>query len=300
MNLLRKLIANTAADLLQPVMFRKYAISFLLIAATCFLNYYTSFSLWLRNVSFSHAFVWYSLLFFVFFTAGFLIQNGTALFQKKQVQFILVAASILFALKVALPFHKLLPSSVGSNYQKAFQQPMNWLGALLVMLPLLAFMHWLLEKKWSLYGIKQTQSLRTYILLIAFMVPLLVWASLQTDFSLVYPKAGIVGRQLGDDANLFHYLFFETAYAADFFTIEFFFRGFLILALSKLIGRQSILPVALFYFSIHLGKPMMEAVSSFFGGLLLGSISYHSKSIWGGLLVHISIALLMELFGFIF
>jgi membrane protease YdiL (CAAX protease family) len=58
--------------------------------------------------------------------------------------------------------------------------------------------------------------------------------------------------------------------------------------------------VALFYFSIHLGKPMMEAVSSFFGGLILGSISYHSKSIWGGLLVHISIALLMELFGFIF
>jgi hypothetical protein len=297
---LRKLIANTVADLLQPAMFKKYAISFLLIAATCFLNYYTSVSLWLRNVSFSHALVWYSLLFFFFFTAGFLIQNGTELFKKKQVQFILIAASILFALKVALPFHKLLPDSVGTNYQKAFQQPMNWFGALLVMLPLLMLVHWLLEKKWTLYGIKQTQSLKTYVLLIAFMLPLLIWASLQHDFSLVYPKAGIVGRQLGEEANPFHYFLFETAYAADFFTIEFFFRGFLIVALSKLIGKQCLLPVALFYFSIHLGKPMMEAVSSFFGGLILGSISYHSKSIWGGLLVHISIALLMELFGFIF
>jgi membrane protease YdiL (CAAX protease family) len=297
---LRKLIANTVADLLQPAMFRKYAISFLLIAATCFINYYTSVSLWLRNVTFSHALVWYSLLFFFFFTAGFFIQNGTDLFQKKQVQFILIAASILFALKVALPFHKLLPDSVGTNYQKAFLQPMNWFGALLVMLPLLMLVHWLLEKKWSLYGIRQTQSLKTYFLLIAFMLPLLVWASLQHDFSLVYPKAAIVGRQLGEEANPLHYLLFETAYAADFFTIEFFFRGFLILALSKLIGKQCILPVALFYFSIHLGKPMMEAVSSFFGGLILGSISYHSKSIWGGLLVHISIALLMELFGFIF
>jgi membrane protease YdiL (CAAX protease family) len=297
---LKKLIANTVADLLQPAMFKKYAVSFLLIAATCFLNYYTSFSLWLRNVAFTHALVWYSLLFFFFFTAGFLIQNGKELFQKKQVQFILIAGSILFALKVAMPFHKLFPDSIGTNYQKAFQQPMNWFGALLVMLPLLMLMHWLLEKKWTLYGIKQTQSLKTYILLIAFMLPLLIWASLQHDFSLVYPKAGIVGRQLGDEANPLHYLLFETAYAADFFTIEFFFRGFLIVALSKLIGKQCLLPVALFYFSIHLGKPMMEAVSSFFGGLILGSISYHSKSIWGGLLVHISIALLMELFGFIF
>lgn len=281
-------------------MFRKYAISFLLIAVVCFLNYYTPVSFWLRNVPFLFALVWYSLLFFFFFTAGFLIQNGTGLFQKKQVQFILIAAPILFALKVALPFHKLLPGSIGGNYQRVFQQPINWFGALLVMLPLLMLMHWILEKKWDLYGIRRTQSLKTYSLLIAFMLPLLIWASLQHDFSLVYPKAAIVSRQLGDEANPFHYLLFETAYAADFFTIEFFFRGFLILALSKLIGKQCLLPVALFYFSIHLGKPMMEAVSSFFGGLILGSISYHSKSIWGGLLVHISIALLMELFGFIF
>lgn len=281
-------------------MFRKYAISFLLIAVACFLNYYTPVSFWLRNEPFLFSLLWYSLLFLFFFSAGFLIQNGKGLFQKKQLQFILVAAPILFALKVALPFHKLLPGSIGSNYQKAFQQPMNWFGALLVMLPLLMFVHWLLEKRWTLYGIKQTQSLKTYVLLIAFMLPLLVWASLQNDFSLVYPKAAIVGRELGNEANPFHYLLFETAYAADFFTIEFFFRGFLILALSKLIGKQCLLPVALFYFSIHLGKPMMEAVSSFFGGLILGSISYHSKSIWGGLLVHISIALLMELLGFIF
>lgn len=272
----------------------------MLIAVVCFLNYYTPVSFWLRNVPFLFALVWYSLLFFFFFTAGFLIQNGTGLFQKKQVQFILIAAPILFALKVALPFHKLLPGSIGGNYQTVFQQPINWFGALLVMLPLLMLMHRVLEKKWDLYGIKRTQSLKTYSLLIVFMLPLLIWASLQHDFSLVYPKAAIVGRQLGDDANPFYYLLFETAYAADFFTIEFFFRGFLILVLSKLIGKQCLLPVALFYFSIHLGKPMMEAVSSFFGGLILGSISYHSKSIWGGLLVHISIALLMELFGFIF
>lgn len=168
------------------------------------------------------------------------------------------------------------------------------------MIVLLLFIHRVLENKFDLYGRVKTQSLRIYFLLIACMLPLLLWASLQSDFSAVYPKASVVHKQLGTEATTWHYLLFETAYASDFFSIEFFFRGFLIIALSKVIGKQSILPVALFYFSIHLGKPMMEAVSSFFGGLILGSISYHSKSIWGGLLVHISIALLMELFGFIF
>jgi membrane protease YdiL (CAAX protease family) len=161
-------------------------------------------------------------------------------------------------------------------------------------------MHRLTEKGNGLYGIKKTVSLTTYFLLVVLMLPLLIWASLQTDFAAVYPKAQVLGAQLGTDAKPFHYLLFETAYASDFISIELFFRGFLIITLGKVMGKQCLLPIALFYFSIHLGKPMMEAISSFFGGLILGAISYNSKSIWGGLLVHVSIALLMELFGFLF
>ncbi len=220
--------------------------------------------------------------------------------QSKRVQFVLTVAPLLFALKVIAPFYLLLPAGVSNAYRNAFLQPMNWMGNFVLMIVLLLIVHRMLESKFDLYGRVKTQSLRIYFLLIACMLPLLLWASLQSDFAAVYPKAAIVHKQLGADASPLHYLLFEAAYASDFFTIEFFFRGFLIIALAKVMGRQSILPVALFYFSIHLGKPMMEAVSSFFGGLILGSIAYNSKSIWGGLLVHISISLLMELFGFIF
>ncbi|MBP9098540.1 MAG: CPBP family intramembrane metalloprotease, partial [Ferruginibacter sp.] len=80
---------------------------------------------------------------------------------------------------------------------------------------------------------------------------------------------------------------------------EFFFRGFLILSMVKLCGKQCIVPAACFYCCIHLGKPMGEAISSFAGGLLLGIISYHTKSIWGGFIIHLGIAGLMELAGFI-
>ena len=44
---------------------------------------------------------------------------------------------------------------------------------------------------------------------------------------------------------------------------------------------------------------MAEAISSFFGGLLLGIISYNTKSIWGGLIIHIGIAGSMEILAYI-
>lgn len=297
---MRKLITITAADLLHPASYKKYAACFFIIAIACAVNYYSNFPLWVRNQPFSFSLCWYSLLFFLFFVTGLLVESGFQFLQNKRVQFVFAVAPVLFALKVIAPFYLLLPAGISNTYRNAFLQPMNWAGGVVLTLSLLLLVHRLLEKKWSIYGVVKTQSLRIYFLLIACMLPLLLWASLQSDFAAVYPKAAIVHKQLGADASPLHYLLFEAAYASDFFTIEFFFRGFLIIALAKVMGRQSILPVALFYFSIHLGKPMMEAVSSFFGGLILGSISYHSKSIWGGLLVHISIALLMELFGFIF
>ena len=44
---------------------------------------------------------------------------------------------------------------------------------------------------------------------------------------------------------------------------------------------------------------MGEAISSFAGGMLLGIISYNTKSIRGGLMVHLGIAWMMEIAGFI-
>ena len=95
------------------------------------------------------------------------------------------------------------------------------------------------------------------------------------------------------------YLVFELSYGFDFVSIEFFFRGFLILALMQICGQHCIIPVACFYCTIHFGKPMGEAISSFWGGLLLGIVSYNTGSIWGGLLVHLGIAWMMEMGGFL-
>ncbi|RYY66213.1 MAG: CPBP family intramembrane metalloprotease, partial [Chitinophagaceae bacterium] len=92
-------------------------------------------------------------------------------------------------------------------------------------------------------------------------------------------------------------LLYELSYGSDFVTIELFFRGFLVLAFVRYVGSAALLPMALFYCTIHFGKPLGECISSFFGGLLLGVVTLHTRSIWGGLLVHLGIAWLMELGG---
>lgn len=271
-----------------------------IIFIACYLNYYGGVHFWLRGDSFLYSFCWYSVLFFLFFAAGILIETGTVLPKNKTLALLLLTAPILFALKVSLPFYQLMPQGITSLYKQAFQQPASWMGGVVLIIFCLLMFHRFTEGSYRLYGVKKTGSLFPYLLLIAAMVPLLTWASLQHDFSLVYPRAKVITQVMGNDAKPGHFLIFEAAYVSDFITIELFFRGFLIAVLSKVLGRNAVLPAALFYFCIHLGKPMFEAISSFFGGMILGTISYQSKSIWGGWLVHAGIALLMELFGYLF
>ncbi len=212
---------------------------------------------------------------------------------------VLVIAPVLFALKVCLPLDDLLLSTASPAYQLAFLKAASWFGAFVFTTGMLLLLHFYFERKWNLYYTSRTKSLLPYVLLIIGMIPLIAFAAAQPDFQRMYPRAKDI-LVLGTSATPIHYLLFEISYAFDFITIELFFRGFLIATMSRILGTYCIIPIALFYFSIHLGKPMLEAISSFFGGLLLGAVSYHTKSIWGGWMVHVGIALIMELMGFLF
>ena len=134
--------------------------------------------------------------------------------------------------------------------------------------------------------------------MLLIMVPVITLASTQNDFLEMYPRAKFL-THLDLHSKKLHYLIYELCYGTDFISIEFFFRGFLILSLAKICGNHCIIPAACFYCTIHFGKPMGEAISSFWGGLLLGIVSFNTRSIWGGLLVHLGIAWLMEAGGWI-
>jgi hypothetical protein len=150
-----------------------------------------------------------------------------------------------------------------------------------------------------LYGLTaRNLNWKPYALMLLLMLPLIAAASTQKDFLRMYPKLHTSLSSTGY-LSWFHKFLFELSYGTDFFSIEIFFRGFLILAFIKWAGKDAILPMACFYCTIHFGKPLGECISSYFGGLILGAVAYNTRSIWGGLMVHLGIAWLMEIGGYI-
>ena len=156
------------------------------------------------------------------------------------------------------------------------------------------------KEKGTFYGFTlKGFNTRPYFVMLLIMLPLIVLASTQSDFLSSYPRALKYPMGFEEGRNGGYLLLFELLYALDFFSIEFFFRGFVVLAFLRIAGPRILIPMALFYVMIHIGKPAGELVSSFFGGSLLGIIVYYSRSIIGGIIVHVGIALMMELGAFI-
>ena len=153
----------------------------------------------------------------------------------------------------------------------------------------------------NFYGIKiKGIDWKPYWLMLLIMLPLIAAASTQNDFLQMYPKMKMMsGFTHPENFGFWEKLLFELAYGSDFISIELFFRGFLVFGFVKWFGKDVILPMALFYCTIHFGKPIGECISSFFGGVLLGVVAYNTRSILGGLIVHLGIAWLMELGGHI-
>ncbi len=212
---------------------------------------------------------------------------------------LLLASPAVFALKAAVRTRDLLPAGLwdgsGQHYLEIILQ---WpLKALVVIIAVCLL--WMAGKYGRpVAGLNgQPGTVRPYLLLLAVMLPLLLLASGQEDFRQTYPKAALIGTTGEQAAHWFRVLVFEICYGIDFFTIELFFRGFLVLAFARYAGSGAILPIAVFYCCIHFGKPLAECISSFPGGLILGVIVYHTRSIWGGLLVHLGIAWGMEAVG---
>jgi hypothetical protein len=172
---------------------------------------------------------------------------------------------------------------------------------LLIILPLLVFWFFKDRNNQRPYGFTlKNFDTRFYFGLLLLMVPLIAWASFQSDFLESYPRAkNLPDLRMHDLQHAPYYLLYEVLYLLDFVSIEFFFRGFLILALMKYGGTNVLLPMATFYVFIHFGKPAAETISSFFGGMILGIITYYSRSIVGGIIVHMGIAALMELGGWL-
>ncbi len=263
-----------------------------------FCNYYFDLDTLIRkNNSFGVKLLCWYIVFAAAFSLPYLIV-GLAGKKKglnnKDFYILLFAAPLIFAWKISACISISFSENETDNH--LWNQVAYW-PALAVVIFLLLYFTWkLYHEDEPLYGLRPgNMAWKPYLLMLLIMVPLITFAATQDDFLYVYPKLNSVSS----DAEWWQKLLFELSYGSDFFTIEFFFRGFLVLGFAKWVGKDAILPMACFYCTIHFGKPLGECISSYFGGLLLGIVVYNTRSIWGGLIVHLGIAWMMEIAGYI-
>lgn len=260
---------------------------------------------WKLQVLWEHSIIiYFFVLFAVPFIGSYLIQavltKDFELFTKTRFWILTFMALLIFALRSSSHLW------MQHFWQQIQEEPLAlfWYRIVntifrmaLVLVPLTVYWWFTDRKEMPLYGFTlKNYDTRPYMVMLAVMIPLIAWASFQADFLSTYPRGGeIDGLSLSNQADWKYYGIYEFFYGIDFIFIEFFFRGFLILAFLHVAGPKAILPMASFYVYIHFGKPLGETVSSFFGGTLLGIIAYYSRSIAGGIIVHMGIAWLMEL-----
>ena len=276
----------------------------LFTALLIFLNY--RFAIEQRIVQTSpNRLIRFAALYSVYLTAfavpylALILVKGIRVFDSTLVCLVLLSPAV-FALKVVFdPFVPLIQGMVPGAWGRYWGIIARLPAKCLLVVLLLCVM-------WQAAGYRSnfmrtiagTASWKPYAWMLLLMLPLVAWASFQPGFLHVYPKLRQVSfiEPFTQKGWLYKSLF-ELSYGTDFITIELFFRGFLVLAFARYAAQDAIVPMAVFYCSIHFGKPLAECVSSFFGGLLLGVVVYNTRSVTGGLIVHLGIAWMMEAGG---
>jgi uncharacterized protein len=142
---------------------------------------------------------------------------------------------------------------------------------------------------WSFKGFKE--HIWTYVGLFAIVFPLVWLCSTTHAFQRIYPFYKLAPR------SSFDLVAWELMYAAQFVALEFFFRGFMLHGMKRSLGGYSIWIMMVPYCMIHYGKTLPETLGAIIAGLTLGTISLRTRSIWGGIAIHIGVAWSMDLFA---
>lgn len=127
-----------------------------------------------------------------------------------------------------------------------------------------------------------------YVACLVIVVPCVVIAARSPEFATYYPFYKKCSR------SWFDLILWESMYIAQFFALEVFFRGFMLVPLRRTMGSGAIFAMCVPYVMIHYGKPYLETCGAFVAGIFLGSLSMRTRSIYAGFLVHVTVALLMD------
>ncbi len=149
----------------------------------------------------------------------------------------------------------------------------------------LVFGHRMRDYGMNLDGFRRHLPLYLAMFLPVFVMVLLVATS--PEFQAKYPL-------YKDHRGLSDLLIWELLYALQFFSLEFFFRGFLVHGVKDRMGVLAVFAMIMPYVMIHFSKPLYETVGAIAAGTVLGLLSLSTGSIAGGVLIHVGIAWAMD------
>lgn len=210
---------------------------------------------------------------------------------------IMVLVTVMIALTLQeyfghrVTFQKLFPYDGGEYWTlQGFGWWSGWRVFGYILLPVIAILLTPGERLRDYYiGLQGLfRHLWIYLALYLLVLPAVLVAARMDSFSATYPFYKLANR------SSFDFWVWEFLYALQFLALEFFFRGFMLRGLGRAIGANAIFVMCVPYCMIHYGKPLPETLGSIFAGIALGTLAMRTKSIWGGVFIHVGVALTMD------
>ncbi|MCL1966935.1 MAG: CPBP family intramembrane metalloprotease [Fibromonadales bacterium] len=186
-----------------------------------------------------------------------------------------------------------------SRLEKSYLIRLLWCSRVLIIeLPLLLLLRFFVDRQQKgLYGLcRGNHHIKAYMWLFVLVLPILIGVSFTHGFRAYYPmgKVWLYGDGLFGYPAWANLLVLELAYLARFVMVELVFRGALVVGMGNVMSRSAVLPMVAVYVALHFNKPILETTSAIFGGFFLGALAYQTKHIWGGVIIHISVAFAIE------
>lgn len=153
------------------------------------------------------------------------------------------------------------------------------------------FIRLVLQEKVADHGLRTkglADDLWLYGLALGVVLVLVIGASQSEAFVSKYPFYEHADR------SWFDLLAWEAMYVAQFFALEFFFRGHWLEALRRPLGSYAIFVMVVPYCMVHFGKPLPETLGAIVAGVVLGTLALKTRSIWSGFLIHSSVGIAMD------
>lgn len=150
------------------------------------------------------------------------------------------------------------------------------------------------KERLAAYGFRIDRNPKIFLLyggMFLAVIPLVFLVSHSPSFLRTYPFYAQAANSWTE------LLLWESAYALQFLALEFFFRGFVLFGFARQIGAHAIFLMATPYTMIHFQKPLPETVGAIIAGVALGTLALRTRSIAGGVVVHIAVAWSMDGFA---